>query len=197
MKTGIISFFLLLFLNALILAQPKEVLDAYHLNQAIAGKDLAKVKKLIDEGADVNYQYNGRNALHTACDKDSPEMAALIIEAGADVNAMSEDGQGRTPLQFAAGDMMQDLPELVELLLKNGADPDLALNPDQAPLFMAIGRAHAESVKVLLEHGASTDLRNSMEQTPLDHVSFLLERGVSDAQSRASWQKIKDILSNE
>jgi ankyrin repeat protein len=90
--------------------------------------------------------------------------------------------------------MMQDLPELVELLLKSGADPNLTLNHDQYPLFIAISNNHPESVKVLLEHGVRTDLKNSMDQTPLDYVNFLLERGASDAASKSGWQKIKDLL---
>ena len=58
-------------------------------------KDVDQLKKLIKAGNDVNYQYNGRNALHTACDKDSPEMAAMVIAAGAEVNSFSEEGTGR------------------------------------------------------------------------------------------------------
>lgn len=196
MKIEIISFFVLLLLNTAMNAQPKEVVDAYNLNQAIVGKDTEKLKKLLREGADVNYQYNGRNALHTACNEDSPEMAAMIIEAGAQLNAISEDGQGRTPLQFVTGDVMRDQPELVQLLLKNGADPNLSLNPDQRPLFVAIRNNHPESVKVLLENGARTDLKNSMDQTPLIYVNYLLDRGVSDAASKAGWQKIKVLLNN-
>lgn len=48
------------------------------------------------------------------------------------------------------------------LLLESKADPDLALNPDQSPLFEAIGNAHVGSVKLLLEHGASISLKNSL-----------------------------------
>lgn len=195
MKTRVILSFLLLF-PALLLAQPKEVIDAYNLNQAIVGKKMDELKKLIQEGNDVNYQYNGRNALHTACDKGYTEMASVIIEAGADANVYSEEGAGRTPLQFAVSDPMQDFPELAELLLKRGANPDLALNPDQKPLFEAIKEAHAGSVKVLLEHGASTDVKNSMDHTPLDHVNYLMNRGVTDPETQENWQKIQVLLSN-
>lgn len=127
MKTRTIAFSFLLLVPALLMAQPPEVIDAYNLNQAIFGKDVEKLKSMIEAGSDVNFQYNGRNALHTACDKGSLEMA--------------------------------------ELLLKNGAIPDFALNPDWSPLFEAITNAHMESVKVLLEHGAKMDLKNSMDQT--------------------------------
>jgi ankyrin repeat protein len=195
MKKGTISLTILLLLPLLLSAQSREVMDAYHLNQAIIGKDVELVKKLIKEGGNVNVQYNGRNALHTACNEDSYEMAELIIGAGADVNRLSEKGEGRTPLQFVVGDFTQDLAQLVELLLHSGADPNLSLNSDQLPLFVAINRGHVESVKVLLANGASTDLKNTMDQTALDYVNYLMERGASDAKTKADLQSIKSILS--
>lgn len=194
--TTVFSLILLLVFPALLFAQPQEFIDAYNLNQAIVGKDIDKLKSLIKDGNDVNYQYNGRNALHTACDKDSPEMVELILDAGADVNSFSEEGIGRTPLQFVVGDFMQDdSPELVEILLKGGADPNLTNNADIAPVFEVIKNAHVESLKLLLEHGASTDIKNSMEHTPLEHVNFLIGRGVTDPKKQTDWQKIKAILS--
>jgi len=197
MKTNIVlSLILLLFFPVLLHAQPKEVMDAYYLNQAIVREDLDQVKKLIKEGNDVDYQYNGRNALHTACDKDSPVMVELILNAGADVNSISEEGIGRTPLQIVLGDVMQDdSPQLVELLLKGGADPNLTKEIDQHPLFEAIRSAHVESLKLLLEHGANTDTKNSSDRVPLEHVNFLIDRGVTDAKMQVDWQKIKVILS--
>lgn len=196
MKKVQFSVALLIFLPLVILAQPKEVIDAYNLNQAILSKNVDQLKQLIKEGGDVNYQYNGRNALHTTCDKGYTEMASLIIDAGADVNSYSEEGSGRTPLQIVCGDPMEDFAQLTGLLLDKGADPNLTLNPDQLPLFVAIDNAHAESVKVLLEHEVSTELKNSMDQSPLEHVNYLIERGVTDAERQEKWQKIKNLLSN-
>jgi len=194
--TTLLPLFLLLLVPTLLFAQPKEVIDAYNLNQAIVGKDIDKLKKLIKDGSDVNYQYNGRNALHTACDKDSPEMIELILDAGADVNIFSEEGIGRSPLQFVVGDFMRDdSPELVEILLKGGADPNLTNNADIAPVFEAIKSAHVESLKLLIEQGASTDIKNSMDHSPLEHVNYLIERGVTDPKKQTDWQMIKAILS--
>ena len=196
MKTRIMLSALLLLMPLLLLAQPKEVIDAYNLNQTIVGRKMDQLKQLIKEGNDVNYQYNGRNALHTACNKGYTDMAALLIEAGAEVNSMSEEGAGRTPLQFVTGDPMEDFSVLTALLLKSGADPNLDLNPGQAPLFEAIGNAHAASVKVLLEHGAGTSIKNSMDLTPFEYVNYLIDRGVTDAERKSDWQEIKSLLSN-
>lgn len=196
MKTTKILSLLLILMPALLLAQPKEVIDAYELNQAIVKQDVDQVKELIAEGNDVNYQYNGRNALHTACDKDQEEIAALLIAAGAKVNSISDEGSGRTALQFVTGDVMKDQPGLAGLLLKSGADPDLSVNPDQIPLFDAITNAHVGIVKVLLEHGAGTSIKNSMNLTPYEYVSYLMDRGVSDADRKSHLEEIKSLLSN-
>lgn len=196
MKTRVALSVLPLLVPFLLMAQPKEVIDAYNLNQAIVGNKMDELKKLIKEGSDVNYQYNGRSALHTACDKGYTEIAALLIKAGADVNAYSEEGAGRTPLQFAVGDPMQDFPELADLLLKSGADPDLALNPDQLPLFEAINQAHPESVKLLLDNDASRDIENSMDHNPLEQVNYLIDRGVTDPGREESLKKIQTIFGN-
>lgn len=194
MKKQISLFSILLLMPALLMAQPKEVVDAYNLNQAIIKKEAEDVQKMVDEGYDVNFQYNGRSALHTACDKNLLEISKMLIEGGADVNSLSEGGEGRTPLQFVSGDIMEDLPELTALLLEKGANPNLSLNPDQLPLFEAITGAHTETVKVLLEHGAEIDLKNSMGQTPLEYVSYLMERGVSNEETLANWHTIKQLL---
>jgi len=195
MKITKILSLLLILMPALLLAQPKEVIDAYNLNQAIVKQDVDQVKELIAEGNDVNYQYNGRNALHAACDKDQEEIAALLIAAGAKVNSISEEGIGRTALQFVTGDVMKDQPGLADLLLKNGADPNLSLNPDQIPLFDAITHTHVGIVKVLLEHEAGTSIKNSMDLRPYEYVNYLIDRGVSDAEKLSDLQEIKDLLS--
>jgi len=114
MKITKILSLLLILMPALLLAQPKEVIDTYNLNQAIVKQDANQVKELIAEGNDVNYQYNGRNALHTACDRDQEDIAALLIAAGAKVNSISEEGSGRTPLQFVTGqDKWQQIIDLL------------------------------------------------------------------------------------
>ena len=55
--------------------------------------DLAAVRALIAEGADVTaVQGDGATALHWAVYREQPELVALLIEAGADVEA--EGGRG-------------------------------------------------------------------------------------------------------
>ncbi len=52
--------------------------------QSVRSGDYAEVKRLIEEGANVNAQANdGQTALVIAVKKGHPEIARLLIEAGA------------------------------------------------------------------------------------------------------------------
>lgn len=197
MKARAGSLCIILLFPALLLAQPQEVIDAYQLNSAIQSRNVEQVKENIKSKSNVNFQYNGRNALHTACNVGSLEIAKLLIDAGAEVNSISEEGVGRTALQMVAGRFdPANVPELVELLLQSGADPELARNIDQLPVFEAIEQGHVEALKSLLAHGAPTDIRNSAGQNPLEYTDYLLNRGVSDEGKKLKLQAIKDLLSD-
>ena len=62
----------------------------------------------------------GDTPLHVLAWQKDVEGTRLLVEAGADVNAIGDMGQ--TPLHVAVGN---DNPALVELLLRAGADPNI------------------------------------------------------------------------
>src|SRR6056297_3086368 len=109
-----------LFLPLFAVSQSEEVMEAYHLQNAIKKNDIEKVEQKISEGADINYQFNGRNALHAACDSKSPEMVQLILDAGVNVNARRDKGEGITTLQNAIRNYRVPF-EIIEMLLDHGA----------------------------------------------------------------------------
>ena len=76
--------------------------DAHHeaLFQAVKNFDYDEVKKLIEEGADVNARDNrGFTVLIWASAWRQTEIVKLLIEAGADVNAKA-DMNGQTALIY-------------------------------------------------------------------------------------------------
>lgn len=75
-------------------------------------KPLKKMREALAEGADPNE----RNALYTAVDKGSASQVKVLIKAGADVNAVDEDGL--TPLHKA----VERGGEVFDVLLSAGAD---------------------------------------------------------------------------
>jgi len=73
-----------------------------------------------------------------------------LIAAGANPNAADLGGNLWTPLLHA---IHKSQPAAVDLLLRAGADPKLAVNGLQ-PLLMAVGTGNAPIVRRLLEAGA-------------------------------------------
>ena len=90
-----------------------------HLAVCCKDADLSFIEHLIQKGADVNFKNtsDGWRSLHYAISCGSDDMARLLIEQGADVNAIADDGT--TPLILAA---KNDSVFIAKLLLEKGAD---------------------------------------------------------------------------
>ena len=147
--------------------------------------DLDKVRILLKAGADVNVaQGDGMTALHWSAENRSVEMAAMLIYAGANVEAVTRIG-GYTPLHLAS---RSGSAAIVQELLEAGANPTVASSAGGAtPLHFAASASSRGSVISLLDNGAEIDARESAwEQTPLmfaaslgrtEIVELLLSRG--------------------
>lgn len=118
------------------------------------------VRRLLEAGADVEMvciSKRGRQtALMHAC---SAEMARILVEAGADVNAVGAEGM--TPLM---GDLL-NCPEAVKYLLEQGANPRARDDKGNTPLHHC--KYSAESARLLIEAGADVNARNAVGNTPL------------------------------
>ena len=134
--------------------------------------DLDKVRILLKGGADVNVaQGDGMTALHWSAENRSVEMAAMLIYAGANVEAVTRIG-GYTPLHLAS---RSGSAAIVQELLEAGANPTVASSAGGAtPLHFAASASSRGSVISLLDHGAEIDARESAwEQTPLMFAASL------------------------
>jgi ankyrin repeat protein len=81
---------------------------------------LGLVTLLVNAGANINLKTNqGEMPLMEA---NSPEAAALLLKKGAGAHINDTDDLGETALMQAA---LQDHPEVVKLLLEDGAFPDM------------------------------------------------------------------------
>jgi cytohesin len=92
------------------------------------------VVKLLDTGVDVDLRIKslapsavaGTTPLHWACANLDEEMVKILVEGGADINALS--GKASTPLScvYDFGDEDdEDDAELIQYLIDHGANPDL------------------------------------------------------------------------
>ena len=109
-----------------------------------------EVKRLIDQGADVNAtDEDGNTALMYASAEGHTVIVSMLIEAGADVNA--KDIDGLTALMLASG---EGHTETVSTLIKAGADVNAKTKEGWTALMAAADEGHPEIVKLLKKHGA-------------------------------------------
>lgn len=106
----------------------------------------AVVARLIAEGALVDYQgATGDTALLAACIGGFEQVAAVLIDAGADPN-LAKPADGLTPLIAAAA---HNLVQVVESLLASGADPTARTSDGQTAMDLAEAYGFDEVVSLL------------------------------------------------
>ena len=120
-------------------------------------RDHGAVQSLLKQKADVNAaQGDGTTALHWSAYHDDLEMMQWLIQAGADLSATTRLG-AMTPLAIAA---TNGNAATVQLLLKEGADPNAANSNGTSPLMMAAAAGKPEAIELLLDAGADPNARD-------------------------------------
>lgn len=117
--------------------------------------------------------------LNDAIGQGDIARAEQMIATGARVN--NPDGEGIHPL-FQA--IMASNPQMVELLLKKGADPNVKIMDGQTPLHIVITlwtnrhTAHdkVEIARLLIDKGADLSARGHLGNTPLDEAYMVFEQ---------------------
>jgi ankyrin repeat protein len=149
----------MLFCSLALLSSSQERPIDQRLYEALAKSDVARVKQLLDKGADPNADSaNGWRPL-ISLDTSSTkcvDIAKLLISHGANVN-YRQPGQGWTPLTSALNG--GGPPELVRLLLSQGADANLTMRDGTTPLMLAVRYSNAAAVRELLSARAKVNAR--------------------------------------
>ena len=147
--------------------------------------DLAAVRALIDQRADVNAKgVDGTTALHRAVHADHLDVVELLLKAGASVTA--GDRYGVAPLSLAA---VNGNAAMIARLLDAGADPNGVDPAGETALMTAARTGVAPAMRVLLDRGARVDTRDpEYQQTALmlavrenqpEAVALLIARGAT------------------
>jgi len=106
---------------------------------------------------------DGFTALHLASFFGHEAAAALLLERGADANAVARNSELQVaPLHSAAAGAH---PKLVTLLLEHGADPNARQGGGFTPLHAAAQNGDRESVEALLARGADRSAQTDEGQT--------------------------------
>lgn len=143
------------------------------LHEAVFEGQLETVRVLVNAGAWVNAPEGGSTPLCGVKGKDAAAIAALLVEAGADLDGRDENS--RTPLHHAAATRQ---PALAEYLIKAGADVNVRDKKGDTPLHLAAqDKKGAFVAQVLIQAAADPSALNSAHETPL----MVAERADSDA----------------
>lgn len=153
---------LFLFTSALAVAQGKDVFDT-----ARAGS-VEEMKALEAKSKDT---INAKNAMGftpiiLAVYRGNVPVAEYLAPRVNNINYNSSNG---TALAAAA---IKGQVALCELLLKNGADPNLADSNGATPLVYAVQFENKELVALLLQYKADKLYKDNEGKTPYDHAIF-------------------------
>lgn len=107
------------------------------------------------EEKEVNFleRHRGHTALHFACQNGHAEVAKILLEKGADIEANSHM---YTPLMLAVSEGHLDI---AKLLLDNGAKPNVSLVTGKTPLMMASEKGDVDMIALLLKRRAHINAR--------------------------------------
>ncbi|EFX63776.1 hypothetical protein DAPPUDRAFT_66792, partial [Daphnia pulex] len=136
----------------------KDVSGKSPLHIAVDTNSVEMVKLLLiyQRNPNVAFPENADNiiigrALHLAVAKNLPELVEVLLNAGADTNQTNCNGE--TALHLAAATHTLSLNRLliVDLLIKNGANPNVIDNRGRTVLYNALFNMAEDVAKLLLE----------------------------------------------
>lgn len=132
--------------------------------EAAATGRVERVRELLKEQPDLIHAYSpdGWTALHL--NFGNLDVVNLLLDNGADINAVSKNKLVATPLQGSV--VMKNLT-LGKLLLDRGANVRPRGEEGTSPLHEAAGSGQIEFAKLLLERGADVNARDDAGKTPL------------------------------
>lgn len=120
---------------------------------AVQRGDVAAMRGMLEKGLITSIPPAiGRTALFLAMRASALETLKLLLRAGVDPNSTNKAGESAA---YVAAES-QHLPELLEALLKAGANPNG--QPDMAPVHIAVARGNSKGLEILLAAGADIRL---------------------------------------
>ena len=168
----------------------------YELAEAIQGGKDKVARRILDDHPGIERMQldvrglHGRTPLHVAVAYKRWEIAQLLLDRGADVNATGKD-YGRTPLHGAAE---RGSTRGIQFLVKRGGDVKTLDKSGLTPLHLAVsGGMHAEAVKLLLDAGADVNSTGKAGITPLT-LALLIKGSARRAEAIKAGQQCIDLL---
>jgi ankyrin repeat protein len=144
----------------------RAALPAIDPYEAIILGDIERVMEALGTGWDGNVRSpDGFTPLGLAAFFNQPEIFGLLMVVTRNVNDRAENPQQVAALHAASATRNN---EMVEQLLKAGADPNLPQSDGFVPLHSAAQHGDEAMVDLLIAHGADRKYQNARGETPGD-----------------------------
>ena len=205
------------------------------IENAVFQNDLVKLELLFRYGADINFYSANKRILFHAIALGLVEITKVLVSKGADLPAV--DAAGQTPFLLACALSKRDqilflldksdlshassqtmlTPlhylvasedyDLIEIVLKSGANPSIYDNLGNPPVFVALYKSNIQAIDLLMKYGVSLTQRNqagetllhvAVKESSVEMVLFLLMRGLDpNMLSHVTSPLYKAALRNE
>ena len=148
------------------------------LHEATEAGDCTAVQQFLHDGIDPNAQdEHDATALHIAAAAGHLGIAKLLIESGANVDFLINEGG--TPLMAASARLK---PEMIAFLISRGAQTNKKGHDGRYPLAcpfhpgVVLVNEQLECIRVLVAHGARVNERTDTGGTPLMKAAWFGNR---------------------
>lgn len=141
--------------------------DSFAFHIAADNKDECNL--FIDAGIDVNsLDAAGTPMLCVAARHNRKLMIEKLLDLGADINAVSKD-RGYSPVMDA---VWKSNAEIVEYLVKKGANLSYISRDGQPVLVLAVGTGNEQICRMLVDNGADPSVCDSMGMSALAYAKL-------------------------
>jgi ankyrin repeat protein len=172
------------------------------LCQPPTADELAEIKGLIDQGADLEVRYNDGNQetlLHIALCREYFAAAIFLMREGADVNARS--CQECTPYIFAG---LKGNVEIMKAMYDFGNAPDhpdrdyYVFNDENITALMSAARFdHRDAAEFLITKGADMNLKIGTGKSAVDYAREAGHLAIIDVMEQATMRTKAEKIAAE
>lgn len=154
------------------------------IHKAVKAGDLAKVKKMVDAGADLKKTCHQITLLQEAARAGQLPIVKYLVSKGMNPNEKGYPGTIAPPLYLAAGGGYKDI---VSFLLAKKAKTDSERTP---LIFFAVGSGDQGIVDLLLKKGIKIDAKDALGRNVLHSIASVDKRRNDDPKQAAQLKKM-------
>ena len=135
------------------------------------------VHEFLAAGMSINSRDDtGTPMLNIACRNDNFEFVQMMLDLGAELNAVSED-RGYTAVMDA---VWRGNEKITKYLISKGADLNTINKEGQNNLILAVGANRESLVKLLAENGADPDVKDMMGMSAYNYAVLFKKQRLID-----------------